>query len=96
MMDFSSVLRDVLEKPLLLGLLVMFLVPPSPAYTKSDNAEAAYERKDFAALIRTANVGDPVAQDFAMAVSSYPKAVEQRIADAQIAPGREACTSQTE
>lgn len=95
-MDFSSVLRDVLEKPLLLGLLVMFLVPPSPAYTKSDNAEAAYERKDVAALIIMANAGDPVAQDFAMAVNFYPKAVEQRIADAQTALGSEPCTSQAE
>lgn len=82
-MDFSSVLRDLLEKPLLLGLLIMFLVPPSPACTKSDNAKAAYERKDFAALIRMANAGDPVAQDFAMAVSAYPKAADLEPAPAK-------------
>jgi hypothetical protein len=32
-----------MKKPLLLGLLALFLVPPHPACTKSDNAEAAYE-----------------------------------------------------
>lgn len=40
----------------------MFLVPPSIASAQSDDAEAAFERKDAAALTRMANAGDPLAQ----------------------------------
>ena len=36
--------------PWLLGLLALYLVPPSLASAQSDDAEAAYERKDVAAL----------------------------------------------
>ncbi|WP_397579386.1 tetratricopeptide repeat protein [Sphingorhabdus sp.] len=48
--------------PWLLGLLALYLVPPSLASAQSDDAEAAYERKDVAALTRMANAGDPLAQ----------------------------------
>ena len=51
-----------MKKPLLLGLLALFLVPPSLASAQSDNAYAAYDRKDLAALARMATAGDPVAQ----------------------------------
>lgn len=51
-----------MKKPLLLGFLALFLVPPSIAYAQSDNAYTAYDRKDVAALTRMAEAGDPVAQ----------------------------------
>ena len=87
-----------MKKPLLLGLLALLLVPTSLASAQSDNAYAAYDRKDVAALTRMAKAGDPVAQynlgvmyaqgegleqDYTEAVKWYRKAADQGRAEAQ-------------
>lgn len=91
-----------MKNPFLLGLLALFLVPPSIASAQSDNAKAAFERKDVTALTRMANAGDPlaqynlgymywlgegVAQDDAIAANWYRKAADQGNFDAQFSLG---------
>ncbi len=87
-----------MKNPFFLGFLAMFLVPPSIASAQSDDAEAALERKDGAALTRMVNAGDPLAQynlgnmyangtgvtrDYAAAFSWYRKAADLGVAEAQ-------------
>lgn len=86
-----------MKNPLLLGLLVLFFLPPL-ASAQSDNAKAAYERQNLLALTTMADAGDPVAQnklglmygrglgvpkDDAIAASWYRKAADQEYAIAQ-------------
>ena len=92
-----------MKNALLLGLLALLLVPPSLASAQSDDAEAAYERKDAAVLTRMAEAGDPVAQtrlgtmyaegagvkqDHAIANSWFRKAADQGKLSAQFLLGR--------
>lgn len=89
-----------MKSPLPLILLAIFLVAPSVALAQSDNARAAFERKDVAALTAMAEAGDPVAQtllggmyrngdgvvqDHAIAISWFTKASEQGVPNAQVA-----------
>jgi TPR repeat protein len=91
-----------MKNPLFLGFLALFLVPPSLASAQSDNADAAYDRKDAAALTRMAEAGDPVAQynlgfmlekgvgvkqDYPAAFNWFRKAADQGYADAQVSLG---------
>lgn len=88
-----------MKKPLLLGLLALFLMPPLSACSKNNYAEAAYERKDVAALTRMAEAGEPIAQynlgnmyrkgeaiaeNPEIAVNWYHKAADQGYAEAQV------------
>lgn len=91
-----------MKSPLPLALLAIFLLAPSVAPAQSDNARAAFERKDVVALTAMAEGGDPVAQtllggmysrgdgvaqDYAIAISWFTKAAEQGIPNAQVALG---------
>mgnify|MGYP000026153615 CR=1 FL=1 len=88
---------------LLLGLLTLFLTQPSLASAQSDNAKAAFERKDVTALKAMAEAGDPIAQtllgsmynsgegvvqDNAIANSWFRKAADQGKLSAQFLLGR--------
>jgi TPR repeat protein len=92
-----------MKNPLLLGLLALFVVPSSLASAQSDNAKAAFERKDVTALKAMAEAGDPIAQtllgsmynsgegvvqDNAIANSWFRKAADQGKLSAQFLLGR--------
>lgn len=91
-----------MKTPFIVALLATFLVAPSATFAQNDNARAAFERKDVAALTAMAEAGDPIAQtllggmyrsgnsvvkDYAIAISWLSKAAEQGVPNAQVALG---------
>jgi TPR repeat protein len=93
---------SVMNNLLLLSLFATLLISPSLASTQNDNARAAFERKDAAALTAMAEAGDPIAQtllgsmyrsgegvtkDPVIAISWLRKAADQGVPNAQVALG---------